>query len=82
LQVEEYERETPYQDVTVKPPVVRVKMKQHAGEAAAPAVKEGQKVKQGQAVGRVAAGKLGADVHASMDGRVRAVNADFAEIVA
>jgi len=82
LQVEEYERETPYQDVTVKPAVVRIKMKQHAGEAAAPAVKEGQKVKQGQAVGRVAAGKLGADVHASMDGRVRAVNADFAEIVA
>jgi len=82
LQVEEYERETPYRDVAVKPPVVRIKMKQHAGEAAEPAVKEGQKVKRGQAVGRVAAGKLGVDVHASIDGKVRVVNADFVEIVA
>jgi Na+-translocating ferredoxin:NAD+ oxidoreductase RnfC subunit len=81
LQIEEYERETPYVGSAAKPPVVRVKLKQHAGEAAAAAVKEGQKVKRGQPVGRVAAGKLGADVHASIDGKVRAVTADFVEIV-
>jgi Na+-translocating ferredoxin:NAD+ oxidoreductase RnfC subunit len=82
LQVEEYERAAPYANVAPKPGAVRIKMKQHAGEAAAPAVREGQKVKQGQVVGRVAAGKLGADVHASIDGKVRSVSADFVEITA
>jgi Na+-translocating ferredoxin:NAD+ oxidoreductase RnfC subunit len=82
LQIEEYERETPYVAAGAKPSMVRVKMKQHAGEAATPSVKEGQKVKRGQTVGRVAAGKLGADVHASIDGKVRSVSADFVEIVA
>lgn len=82
LQIEEYERETPYQQGVSRPGTVRIKMKQHAGVAASPAVREGQKVKKGQAVGRVASGKLGADVHASIDGKVRAVNADFVEITA
>jgi Na+-translocating ferredoxin:NAD+ oxidoreductase RnfC subunit len=82
LQVEEYERETPYMETAAKPAAVRIKLKQHAGEAAAATVKEGQKVKRGQPVGRVPAGKLGADVHASIDGKVRAVTADFVEIVA
>ena len=82
LQVEEYERETPFVEVDAKPSVVRVKLKQHAGEAAAPAVKDGQKVKRGQVVGRVAEGKLGANVHASIDGKVRTVTADCVEIVA
>ena len=82
LQIEEYERETPYVEMAAKPPVVRVKLKQHAGETAVAAVKEGQKVKRGQTVGRVPAGKLGADVHASIDGKVRTVTADFVEIVA
>ena len=82
LQIEEYERETPYVESAARPAVVRVKLKQHAGETAAAAVKEGQKVKRGQAVGRVPPGKLGADVHASIDGKVRAVTADFIEIVA
>jgi Na+-translocating ferredoxin:NAD+ oxidoreductase RnfC subunit len=82
LQIEEYERETPYGNVTSKPGAVRIKMKQHAGEAASPVVREGQRVKKGQAVGRVAAGKLGADVHASIDGKVRSVDPDFVEIMA
>jgi cobalamin reductase len=82
LQVEEYERETPYRETVVRPGAVRIKMKQHAGEAAAPAVREGQKVKRDQTVGRVASGKLGAHVHASMDGKVTAVNPEFVEITA
>jgi Na+-translocating ferredoxin:NAD+ oxidoreductase RnfC subunit len=57
-------------------------MKQHAGEPAVAVVKAGERVKQGQMVGRVADGKLGAQVHASIDGRVRAVSADAVEIVA
>ena len=82
LQVEEYERETPFQDVRHQPAVVKIKMRQHAGQAAEPAVRQGQTVKKGQAIGRVDDAKLGADVHASLAGKVRTVTPEFVEIVA
>jgi len=82
LQVEEYEKETPYEAAAWQPAAVRIRMKQHAGELAVPIVKAGERVKAGQVVGRVAEGKLGAQVHASIDGEVRAVTADAVEIVA
>jgi Na+-translocating ferredoxin:NAD+ oxidoreductase RnfC subunit len=55
-------------------------MRQHAGEAAAPTVKEGQKLKKGHLVGRVEDSKLGAHVHASIDGTVRKVTPEYVEI--
>ena len=82
LQVEEYERETPFEPVEHKPAVVRIKMRQHAGQVAAPVVDVGKKVKKGQVVGRLESGKLGANVHASIDGKVRAVTPEYVEIVA
>jgi Na+-translocating ferredoxin:NAD+ oxidoreductase RnfC subunit len=82
LQVEDYERETPFQDVACRPAAVRIRMKQHAGQPATPTVQEGKKVKKGQVIGRVDAAKLGADIHASIDGKVRSVTPDFVEIVA
>jgi Na+-translocating ferredoxin:NAD+ oxidoreductase RnfC subunit len=82
LQIEEYERETPFQQPECRPARVRIKMKQHAGQAAVPVVQEGRRVKKGQVVGRVEEGKLGANVHSSIDGKVAAVSADSVEIVA
>jgi len=82
LQVEEYEKETPFEDVRFRPAAVRLKMRQHAGQPAVPAVQEGKRVKKGQVVGRVEESKLGANVHASIDGKVRAVTAEAVEIVA
>ena len=82
LQVEEYEKETPYVEVDCRPAAVRIKLRQHAGQAAIPVVRQGQKVKPGQAVGRVEEGKLGAHVHASIEGKVRAVTEEWVEIEA
>jgi Na+-translocating ferredoxin:NAD+ oxidoreductase RnfC subunit len=82
LQVEDYETETPFSKAECKPAVVRIKMKQHAGQAAVPVVESGKKVKRGQMVGRVEDGKLGAHVHASIDGKVRTVTPEFVEILA
>ena len=73
---------TPFEPVEHKPAVVRIKMRQHAGQSATPAVEAGRKVKKGQVVGRVESGKLGANVHASIDGKVRTVTPDYIEIVA
>ena len=81
LQVEEYEAETPYESSIPQTSTVRIKLKQHAGQGAVAAVQEGKKVKKGQVVGRVEEGKLGANVHASIDGKVRAVTPDYVEIV-
>ena len=80
LQVEDYERETPFQNVECRPTAVRIKLKQHAGQAALAAVQEGKKVRKGQVIGRVEDTKLGANIHASIDGKVRAVTADYIEI--
>jgi electron transport complex protein RnfC len=57
-------------------------MRQHAGQPAAPVVQEGGKVKKGQIVGRVEEGKLGVNIHASIDGKVRTVTPEYVEIVA
>jgi Na+-translocating ferredoxin:NAD+ oxidoreductase RnfC subunit len=82
LQIEEYERATPFQEVECRPAVVRIKMLQHTGQPAVPVVEEGAKVKRGQVVGRVEDSKLGAHVHASIDGKVRKVTPECVEIVA
>jgi Na+-translocating ferredoxin:NAD+ oxidoreductase RnfC subunit len=80
LKVDEYERETPFHKAGFRPASVRIRLKQHAGKPAQASVKEGQKVRRGQPVGRVEAGELGAAVHASIDGRVRRVTEEFVEI--
>jgi Na+-translocating ferredoxin:NAD+ oxidoreductase RnfC subunit len=82
LHVEDYEAETPFEKVECHPAVARIKMRQHAGQPAVPVVQEGRKVKKGQVVGRVDATKLGVNIHASMDGKVRTVTPEYVEIVA
>jgi len=82
LQIEEYEKTTPFQEVECRPAVVRIKMLQHTGQPAVPVVEEGRKVKRGQVVGRVEDFKLGAHVHASIDGKVRKVTPECVEIMA
>ena len=82
LQVDEYEKETPFDAAESHPAAVRIRMKQHAGVPADPVVEAGKRVKKGQIVGRVADGKLGAHVHASIDGKVRSVTPVSVEIVA
>jgi Na+-translocating ferredoxin:NAD+ oxidoreductase RnfC subunit len=82
LQVEEYERETPFRNVECRPASVRIKLRQHAGQTAVAAVQEGKKVKKGQVIGRVEDSKLGANIHASIDGKVRLLTPDFVEITA
>ncbi|HWB87017.1 MAG TPA: 4Fe-4S dicluster domain-containing protein [Bryobacteraceae bacterium] len=82
LQIEEYEKETPFETVECHPAAVRIKLRQHAGQPAAAVVQEGKRVKKGQVVGRVEDSKLGANVHASIDGKVRKVTPEYVEIVA
>lgn len=80
LRIEEYDVDAPFEKTDHRPALVRIKMRQHAGKPATPVVAEGRRVKKGQVIGRVEESALGADVHASIDGKVRAVNEEFVEI--
>jgi Na+-translocating ferredoxin:NAD+ oxidoreductase RnfC subunit len=82
LQVEPFESHTPYAAKEPNPARVRLLLKQHAGKPAAAAVQEGDRVKRGQAVGRMKEGELGADIHASVDGKVLRVTDEFIEVEA
>jgi Na+-translocating ferredoxin:NAD+ oxidoreductase RnfC subunit len=56
------------------PDKVHILLKQHAGLPAQPLVAEGQRVAQGQMIGACPNDKMGANIHASIDGVVTAVN--------
>jgi Na+-translocating ferredoxin:NAD+ oxidoreductase RnfC subunit len=47
-------------------------LRQHIGAAAVPVVQPGQRVREGDLIAAPEAGKLGANIHASIDGVVRA----------
>lgn len=82
LQVEEYEREAPFEQPDIRPASVRIKLKQHAGVPAAACVADGERVAKGQVVGRVPEGQLGASVHSSIAGAVSRVTPEFVEVTA
>lgn len=55
---------------TLKPELVGIHLDSHVGGPASPLVKEGDMVNEGQLIGNVAEGAMGASVHASISGQV------------
>lgn len=82
LQIEDYETPTPFTEDRPRPQWVRIKLKQHAGAPAVPSVEAGQKVHPGQLLADVPEGALGAPVHASIEGVVTRITAEWVEIQA
>ncbi|MGD0695098.1 MAG: 4Fe-4S dicluster domain-containing protein [Terriglobia bacterium] len=80
LKIEEYERDAPYADVDLQPRSVKLKLAGLPGAPARPVVSAGQRVKAGELVASVRDQELGANVHASIDGTVKAVSNEFVEI--
>jgi len=77
LDVEVYERATPFVEDSPTPKVVKVLLKQHTGTPAKSFVAVGKRVSKGEQIGRMDEGNLGANIHASIDGVVSEVNAEF-----
>ncbi len=73
LGVTEYDHESEYSTDIRFPDKVEIPLLQHVGTAATPVVKVGESVRKGQCIGEVPEGKLGARVHASVDGIVQSV---------
>jgi Na+-translocating ferredoxin:NAD+ oxidoreductase RnfC subunit len=73
LGLREYDAPAPLRELDLAPARVRLALKQHAGTPAQPVVQAGERVEQGQLVAQVPEGQLGASLHASIAGQVRAV---------
>lgn len=66
----EFRNEGPLRNHTFAPQRVNLPLKQHAGAPAAAVVKTGDRVRVGDLIAAPEPGKLGARIHASIDGRV------------
>jgi Na+-translocating ferredoxin:NAD+ oxidoreductase RnfC subunit len=72
--MEYYDQHAVYDSEEYEVLQVRLPMKQHLGAPAKPVVRPGEKVVRGELVGEMPEEGLGARVHASIDGIVRAVS--------
>jgi Na+-translocating ferredoxin:NAD+ oxidoreductase RnfC subunit len=72
----------PLDETDYRPARVTIPLQQHIGSSARPVVSSGQLVAVGDCIGTIADGKLGANVHASIAGRIGKIDAAAIEIVA
>ena len=70
----EYNNTGPLTDYDFAPRRVNIPLKQHAGAAAIPVVNDGDRVRTGDLLASPQPGKLGARIHASIDGTVTVLN--------
>lgn len=80
LGLSEFDRPAPMTDAGLVPQVVRIAVQQHVGAPAVPVVTPGQVVHEGQMIGRIPDGSLGAAIHASITGTVTEVTDGYIEI--
>jgi Na+-translocating ferredoxin:NAD+ oxidoreductase RnfC subunit len=80
LNVAKYNAPTPFVQGFPEPDSVKVILKQHVGAPAVSVVEIGSEVKKGDLIGKIADGKLGAPVHASISGKVSHVSDEFIRI--
>jgi Na+-translocating ferredoxin:NAD+ oxidoreductase RnfC subunit len=75
LGVAEYDHPSEFCTDDIRVTRVEIPLSQHVGEPAQALVKPGDRVAKGQCIGENVAGKLGARVHASIEGLVKSVGA-------
>lgn len=71
-----YDREIPNDVIELQPHSINVPLRQHIGIPAAPVVRYGDPVKPGQLIAAVEHGRLGANIHAGIEGVVEAVSSE------
>ena len=72
--LDKYDLKMEYNAEVFQPDLVKILLKQHVGVPAEPVVAIGSKVLRGEVIGEIPAGKLGARIHASIDGVVTAAD--------
>ncbi len=82
MDIFKYDAHTPFNKTEPEPKSVKILLKQHVGVPAKAVVRLGDKVNTGDLIGDMEEGKLGARVHASIDGKVTHVNEEYVSITA
>jgi len=81
LGLERMDRFAPLEDSPLRVRRVRIALKQHVGAEARPVVRPGDRVSRGQLIAEPPPERLGARLHASIEGTVRVVEREFIDIV-
>lgn len=81
LRLGRYEGPTPFSEGFPHPTEVLLPLQQHAGKPSVPTVTEGALVRAGDLLAEIAAGSLGARIHAPISGRIAQVSAGHIRIV-
>jgi Na+-translocating ferredoxin:NAD+ oxidoreductase RnfC subunit len=77
LKLQDYDAEAPFNPKEISVGKVKIPLQQHIGKAAEATVKKGEVVEEGQMIGEVPDSELGANIHASIKGKVKEVTKEF-----
>jgi Na+-translocating ferredoxin:NAD+ oxidoreductase RnfC subunit len=80
LNLKDYDVEAPFTAKNIPVNKVRILLQQHIGKPARAIVKKGEVVEEGQMIGKIPDGALGANIHASITGKVKEVTEQFISI--
>jgi len=80
LALTDFHKPAPWKDVDIRPRFVQISLKSHLGAPSEPLVQVGDTVRRGDKIASIPKGKLGANIHASIDGRISEVSERFIRI--
>ena len=80
LKLQDYDVEAPFTAKNILVNKVRILLQQHIGKPAQAIVKKGEVVEDGQVIGKIPDGALGANIHASITGKIKEVTEQFISI--
>lgn len=77
LKLQDYDVGAPFNPEKIAIKKVKIPLQQHIGKTAIAKVKVGEIVEEGQLIGKIPEGELGANIHSSISGKVKEVNEKF-----
>jgi Na+-translocating ferredoxin:NAD+ oxidoreductase RnfC subunit len=80
LNLLDYDVDASFNSKNISVDKVRIPLQQHIGKPTRSTVKKGESVEEGQMIGKIPDGDLGANIHASINGKVKEVTEEFISI--
>jgi len=77
LKLQDYDVDAPFNSQNILVKKVKILLQQHIGKPAHVTVKKGETVEEGQMIGKIKENELGANIHASLCGKVMEVTEEF-----
>lgn len=80
LKLQDYDVEAPFNSEKFSIKKVKIPLQQHIGKTAQAIVRKGEAVGEGQMIGKIPDSELGANIHASISGKVKEVTSESISI--